>query len=213
MLPPRPPAAIQHLEQQLRQPDRCGTACFPVGGRFADAGYVGVHIRPLDFGGLDGVAYLDNTGDDPFKVRTREPPRGSERANERTNGAQLTAVFADFIDNLVAIGYRAGVTLFGAPVRTPRRSAPSPCLRRAGTQYDWRLPVDTYFAGGMQAQWKALVECVADRRSLPPGREFTRAFGGPDARTRRLAARRCTLSRTAWAVRGGGGGGGGGDTR
>jgi lysophospholipase III len=56
---------------------------------------VGVNIRPMDFGGMKGVDYLDH---DPLG-----------------NGISQTAYFAPLIADLVAAGFKVGHNLFGAP--------------------------------------------------------------------------------------------------
>lgn len=55
----------------------------------------GVEVRPMDFGGMKGIDYLDH--------------------DDLGNGISATAYYAPLIADLVAAGFKVGQNLFGAP--------------------------------------------------------------------------------------------------
>lgn len=99
----------------------------------------GVNIRPTDFGGIEGVAYLYYL---------------------LGNGLSITSYYADVIESLEAIGYEAGVNIFGAP-------------------YDWRLPATYAEKIGWMGQLQSLIENAYTSNGNLPVYVVTHSMGGP----------------------------------
>ena len=107
-------------------------------------GTKGVDIRPNDFGGLNGVNKLDHF-DDPFG---------------------LTNYYQYIISQLERVGYKGGVTLFGAP-------------------YDWRVPADFLYhqEKSLGKVWGTLLKELIEKAFATSGNKavnvITHSLGGP----------------------------------
>jgi len=85
----------------------------------------GVNVRPLDWGGLSGIDYLDRI----FGVEVGSPrcffSLHTQRCTKLLFPTAATAYFGPLIKNLEAVGYTPGKNLRGAPVRCHWPLAPS----------------------------------------------------------------------------------------
>lgn len=91
----------------------------------------GVTVEGMDFGGVEGVAYLDYIFDYPVPY---------------------TSVFGSLVTALKMVGYRSGVDLHGIPVGYWLL-----CLTYC--KYDWRLPPDGH-QQSTQDRMKSLIEAT-----------------------------------------------------